>query len=620
MKEISFKDFVDISQPFTLIEKRGHVSCYQGAVHHLEALDDIHHLSEQSETDVVFALPYRVIRERGFEAKGDEPILAMTVERCLTLRREDFIHQLDDIPVTVDADITPSMSDAAYAEMIAAFQTNEIEGGNASQTTLSRYFSGTLNDFDMDVLLSVYRRLLCSRGQYMTVLFANVPDEQYIVGATPERHLEITGNESIMVPIAGTLRKGEGKGKADFEQRLDAFLNDPKEINELFQVMDEEMKLMGTIAPEGGTIYGPYMREIGAVVHTEYELVGKRCLHSMDALRLSVHAPTVVGSPMESAARIIHKYEPESRRYYSGEFGLYTRARNKQVNGDLDTAILIRSAEINGEGVFRIQAGGGLVRDSVPEEEAKESRAKAMGMLGILTGAAVTSESYMTDELMAKYEPVLQARNDYLSPFWQTKQNKYESAVRDLNGLKISIVNNEDDFAHMIGHMIRTSHADVRVTDTFDYDYDGDDCDILVLGPGPGDPNDRNHPRMAKLHAIAEKALAAGKPVLGVCLGHQVLAIQHDIAVEQQHQSTQGMQRDVSVFGEMRKLGFYNSFSPVYDAALDDRADFAYDLDDKNRLIAMRGRGFVGFQFHPESVMSYDGYDLLCDALISLIK
>ena len=77
MKEISFKDFIDISQPFTLIEKRGHVSCYQGAVHHLEALDDIHHLSEQSETDVVFALPYRVIRERGFEAKGDEPILAI---------------------------------------------------------------------------------------------------------------------------------------------------------------------------------------------------------------------------------------------------------------------------------------------------------------------------------------------------------------------------------------------------------------------------------------------------------------------------------------------------------------------------------------------------------------
>jgi len=623
MNSATFQSFIDITKPFAMIEKRDHVVCYQGQIHALDKLQDIHDLSEKAQTDIVFVLPYRVIRERGFEAKGDEPILAIAVERSVSFRREDFLSQLPDDPIALRGGVKASVGDNAYADMVAALQKKEIEGGNTSQTILSRHFSGDIDTFDIDKILSIYKRLLTSRGQYMTVLFADIDDNdfkqsRFIVGATPERHLEVTGNETVMIPIAGTLRKADGKGAEDFEQRLAAFLNDPKEINELFQVMDEEMKLMGTIAPEGGTINGPFMREIGAVVHTEYELVGKRCINSIDALRLSVHAPTVVGSPMESAARIIDKYEPESRRYYSGEFGLYTRARDQKPNGDLDTAILIRCAEIDGGGHFRIQAGGGIVRDSSPQGEAQESYAKAMGMLGILTGESVTTDRYLTPDLHAKYTPLLQSRNQFLSPFWQNKQNKYESDVFDLGHLKITIVNNEDDFAHMIGHMVRTSRADVRVVDTFEYQFADDDADIIILGPGPGDPNDREHPRMKKLHEITHQILGAEHPVLGICLGHQVISIQEGLIVKQQTQATQGMQRDVTVWGKQRKLGFYNSFSPVLSGIGDALEAIQYDLDDEERIVAMKGEGFTGFQFHPESVMSFDGYALLCEALLGL--
>lgn len=610
----------DTQKPFALIEKNGRIMACQGACFHIEKIIDIHELSLKTGLDVVFVLPYRVIRERGFEAHGDEPILAMVIERQWILPRQDFLNILPDVPVALDGSVTPSISDAAYADMVRALQAQEIEGGNISQTTLSRRFEGQLTPFNLDVVLSIYRRLLRCRGQYMTVLFANVdptnPDNShFIAGATPERHLEISGTETIMNPIAGTLRKED---RTQFGQHLNAFLNDPKEINELFQVIDEEMKMMGVIAPEGGTVHGPFLREIGAVVHTEYELVGKRSINSIDALRRTLHAPTVVGSPMESAARIIKKYEPDSRRYYAGEIGVYRCPRTTEPDGDLDCAILIRSAEIFGDGRFRVQAGGGLVRDSVPENEARESQAKAMGMVGILTGIAAVGEQWLDDGLRQQAAPILAQRNQFLSRFWMEAQNPYADAGQRLDHLRITILNNEDDFAFMIGHIIRPSKATIRVIDSLDFDDIEDDSHLVILGPGPGDPTDMTHPRMKRLQDIITSLKARDIPMIGICLGHQAIAVHEGLSVTRQAQSTQGMQRPVRVFGKPHRLGFYNSFSPVYDDAARARADMKFDLDDEQRIIALQGDRIIGFQFHPESVMSQDGGRLLFQALTIL--
>lgn len=620
----SFHSFINFNAPFAIIEKAGRVTFYQGDVHTLDCLEDIHTLSVHEGRDIVFALPYCAIRERGFDAIGDEPILAMSVKNSMTLDKADVISQIKDVPIILDGDITPSISDEDYIQIVKDFQVNEIGGGNTSQTTISRKFSGRVTGLNSDVLLSIYRKLLLSRGQYMTILFGNVnpvnpAESQYLIGATPERHIEVTGNETIMIPIAGTLRKED---KATFEARLEKFLNDPKEINELFQVVDEEMKIMGVVAPEGGDIYGPYLREIGAVVHTEYELVGKRCMNSIEALRRAMHAPTVVGSPMQSAARIIAKYEKISRRYYGAEIGVYYAPHNSNgranIYGDVDTAILIRTAEMFGDGVFHVQAGGGLVRDSVPKEEAKESRAKAMGMMGVMTGSSITTDEYLTADLRSKFAPLLAERNQRLSAFWMQRQNPYATSNHHLNGFKITIINNEDDFAYMIGHLIKASGAVVNVVDTFDYNAATDTSDILVLGPGPGDPTDMAHPRMKKLQDIIIAVNKINKPMLGICLGHQALAVSEGLTVSIQDESTQGMQRQVRVFGQMRRLGFYNSFSPVLNDVSRSRTDIKCDVDEKGRIIAMQGDRFIGFQFHPESVMSEDGNDVMYRALMIL--
>lgn len=613
----TFQQFINFNLPFAIIEKAGKVTCYQGNIHHLTCLDDIHDVSVRESRDVVFALPYHAIRERGFEALGDEPILAMTVTKSIAFEKADFIAQIPAVSVRLDGDIVPSISDDDYAALIAKFQEQEIGGGNVSQTTISRRFAGKVAGLDNAALLSIYRKLLQSRGQYMTILFGNVNVDdpvlsQYLIGATPERHIEVTGNETIMIPIAGTLRK---EGRETFEERLEKFLTDPKEVNELYQVVDEEMKIMGVVAPEGGEIFGPYLREIGAVVHTEYELAGKRCMNSIDALRRAMHAPTVVGSPMQSAARIIAKYEGQSRRYYAGEVGIYKTPRTPDRYGDIDTAILIRTAEMFGDGRFHVQAGGGVVRDSVPADEAKESRAKAMGLMGVMTGSSITSDEYLTPDLRAKYAPLLAQRNERLSTFWMQRQNPYVLKEHSLDGFRVTIINNEDDFAYMIGHMMKFFGAKVSVVDTFDFNAETDNADLIVMGPGPGDPTDMTHPRMRRIQDSLKIIKSQGKPILGICLGHQSLAVYEGIPVLRQPQSTQGLQRDVPVFGKMRRLGFYNSFSPVYGDVAKSQGSMTFDCDENGRIMAMRGDKFVGFQFHPESVMSEDGNDVMAEAV-----
>jgi phenazine biosynthesis protein phzE len=447
----------------------------------------------------------------------------------------------------------------------------------------------------------------------MTVLFCNHEKQQYIVGATPECHLEIKGDQTVMMPIAGTLRKED---RETFEQRLQSFLIDRREINELYQVTDEELKMMARICPNGGKIEGPYLKEIGNVVHTFYKLIGNRSPNSIESLRHTLHAPTVVGSPMESAARIISKYEPESRRYYAGEIGVYEYTGRDPVYdyGDLDTAILIRCAEVNKEGVFRIQAGGGLVRDSDPVSEVKENRAKASVIFDAFTGVSKQKGTYLTPDLHEKYYPTLMQRNKHLSQFWMNKQDSH----RKESNARITLINNEDDFCLMLAHVLMSFGCQTAVKDTFAYDRETDDSDIVLIGPGPGDINDEGNARMVRLRSILTDLKRDQKPLLGICLGHQALSMLEGINVVQQKQSSQGMSRTVWVFEQNYRLGFYNSFSAVFTKEVEGKPHLKVNLDDDGRIIAMEGPNFIGFQFHPESVMSEYGNDVLAQAVYRL--
>ena len=153
---------------------------------------------------------------------------------------------LDLLASLPNADIDefiPVQSDETYIRKVEEIQKNEISAGNICQMIFSRIL---LSDLTSDMTLgalTTYRNLLVQKGQYMTFLFSD-GRENIFVSATPEQHLSVDGDTIMMNPIAGTLPKGDTETLRD---RLAEFLSDPKEINELAQVLDEELKMMERI-------------------------------------------------------------------------------------------------------------------------------------------------------------------------------------------------------------------------------------------------------------------------------------------------------------------------------------------------------------------------------------
>ncbi len=592
------------TQAYALIEKHGKLTYYQGEFLELENLEAFSELHKTSKGPVVFVTPFSVAKSKGFETQGDEPILAIKVRLQRTID-PDF-GEACDLPIAFEKEITPNISDEDFAKAVAEVQQEEIGGGNASQVIISRKFLGKIEGMNHRVPLELFRRLLKQKGQYMTYLFSSGKG-QYFVGASPERQIEMKGGDVIKNPIAGTMPKGNVE---DFKKNLQEFLRDKKEINELAQVLDEELKMMAQICPKGGKIEGPLLRETGAVVHTEYNLVGHDGIEPIPALKESFHAPTLVGSPLESAFRIIKNREAESRRYYGGEFGVISNGHY------LDSAILIRTAELDADGNIAVQAGAGVVRDSVPEKEAIETKIKSEGLIKAIQGIEVGDSNHLEALPAEELKPLLQERNEFLSKFHFEDQFECQKEP-GLLGVKVTIINNEDNFARMIGHMAGHMGCVVNLVDTFDYDLKKDDSDIVVIGPGPGDINDSAHPRMKKVIEITDALLESSKPIIGLCLGHQALAKQMGMKVERQGISTQGLQREIDLFGKKEKVGFYNSFSPLNENV---PADLEIAIDDLGRVVAFKKEGLIGIQFHPESVMTQNGYDILKSFFIFLNK
>ena len=629
-----------IGRGIAIIAKNGKVAVFEGILQRFDTLEEIRMIRKEIGKAVIFLIPFNQIQERGteYEAHGTEPIIALLVndekegnvadyqrfrrgmnylvqlkakglEETETNRAELLLQcPPEHLNLKIPGGIQPSMSDEEFMEMVEAGKA-EIRAGNVSQVVLSRKFTGQLegplpNNREYIDPQAIFANIVEQRGQYMSFFIQF--EGRTIMAASPERHLEIRDGKVIMNPIAGTMKKGDF---ATFEKRLHEFLADPKETDELAQVLDEELKMMAVNCPRGGRVQGPYLRETGAVIHTEYLLEGESGIEPVAALRNTLHAPTLVGSPLASASRIIKAQETESRGYYGGEFGVI------DSDGSMDSAIAIRMLDLEHDGHFTVQAGAGIVKDSDPAKEAEETRLKAAGMLSMLSDDRPKDESYLDRVDMDLIQRILAGRNKHLSKFHLESQEGVKADVEELKGKKILIINNEDNFAHMLGHMVSHMGATVEVIDTFDYNPPIHlDADLVILGPGPGDINESEDARMDELHAITETLDHVSTPILGICLGHQALAKYNRMDVVRQDEPTQGMQKEVTLFGEKQKVGFYNSF------AVRGGADgVESDLDEKGNVIAMRSEKMEGFQFHPESVMSENGYEILRDALVRLI-
>lgn len=607
--------------PFALLRRDGaaHLEVFTGPVRAVERLADLPLAAGPAGPRTLALVPYRQIAERGFACVDDgAPLECLEVAAHAEVPLPAALAALPDTMIEAaggDFDI----SDGEYAEVVQRVLRDEIGRGEGANFVIHRTYTARVPGDPLTAALSALRRLLLGeRGAYWTFLVHT--GARTLVGATPERHVTVEDGLVMMNPISGTLRHTDGPAVREVLLR---FLADPKEIEELYMVLDEELKMMATVAEQGGQVVGPYLKEMAHLTHTEYLLAGRGSLDVRDVLRETMFAPTVTGSPMENACRVIARHERRGRGYYSGVLALL--GHDEQGRQTVDAPILIRTVEISPEGELRVPVGATLVRHSTAEGEVAETHAKAAGVLaalGLRPAAAPPNASdgpcRLADD--PQVQAALRARNRHLSRFWLEQRAPKAAVVAELAGRRALIVDAEDTFTGMLAHQLGALGLAVTLR-PWDRPGDVTGFDLVVAGPGPGDPTAFEDRKIARLRLLVADLLERGQPTLAVCLGHQVLAGLLGLRLHRRDAPYQGLQREIDLFGRARRVGFYSTFTAVTDA--DEIATrygpvrVARDAED-GAVHALQGRRFAGVQFHPESVLSQDGMAVLRDLLAHL--
>jgi phenazine biosynthesis protein phzE len=430
-----------------------------------------------------------------------------------------------------------------------------------------------------------------------------------------------------MNPISGTFRHPAGGATVE---TLTEFLESTKETEELFMVVDEELKMMSAVCSDGGRITGPHLKEMSRLTHTEYVLRGRSRLDPRDILRETMFAPTVTGSPMQNACTVITRHETTPRGYYSGVAALFTPRTDAILAGesthDLDAPILIRTAYLE-SGRLRVPVGATLVRHSDPYGEVSETHGKAAGVLGAIgavprdsapalpaaiDAAAIDEDAPTADPRPLADDPdiasLLGSRNARLASFWLNPQDAL-AAGGPFQGRTAIVVDAEDRFTTMLAHQLRHLGLAVKIVHWSEVtDTQVEDAELIVSGPGPGDPRDPRTPRMRRMREVVARRRASGRPLLAVCLSHQILADSLGISLAPLEAPHQGLQKTVDVFGTPASIGFYNTFTARVPAGTTrvGTAEIAADAVSGD-VYALRGPGFASIQGHLESILSRDG-------------
>lgn len=262
-----------------------------------------------------------------------------------------------------------NLSQKEFEEQV--LKTKElIKSGDVIQTVLSQRFSIPYEAPN----INLYRAIRAiNPSPYMFILEDN---EFSVVGASPEVHVRLTGDDVLIRPIAGTRPRGKNESlDRDLEVEL---LSDEKEKAEHLMLVDLARNDIGRVCEIGTVKAKEYMtiERYSHVMHIVSEVVGKLqpTLNAFDLLRATFPAGTVSGAPKVRAMQIISEFEKMQRNIYAGALGYFG------YQGNHDSCIAIRTAVIK-DNILHLQAGAGIVADSVPENEFHETINKATGIL-----------------------------------------------------------------------------------------------------------------------------------------------------------------------------------------------------------------------------------------------
>ncbi|GAB3442533.1 anthranilate synthase [Streptomonospora sediminis] len=327
--------------------------------------------------------------------------------------------------------------------------------------------------------------------------FFNLGEGEYLVGASPEMFVRVSGapgqaQRVETCPISGTIRRGEDAlGDAD---NIRTLLTSAKEESELTMCTDVDRNDKSRVCEPGSVrVIGRrqiemYSRLIHTVDHIEGRLRPE--FDALDAFLTHMWAVTVTGAPKTWAMRFIERHETTPRRWYGGAVGVIG------FDGSMNTGLTLRTAHIR-DGVATVRVGATLLHDSDPDAEERETFLKARALL----------ETLALDDTGAAPGP-------------QHPGTEAEPAPAPAGGgMRVLLVDYEDSFVNTLADYVRRHGAEVT---TLRHGFDPALLDTLapdlvVLSPGPGVPADFGAAE------LLDQLDSRGLPVFGVCLGLQAM-------------------------------------------------------------------------------------------------
>tara|TARA_B110000014_G_scaffold149647_1_gene104335 strand:+ start:1147 stop:2505 length:1359 start_codon:yes stop_codon:yes gene_type:complete len=274
------------------------------------------------------------------------------------------------------SEISSNMNEEKFTNIVEKAK-KYIYDGDVFQVVLSRKFSfEATGDY-----LKVYEKLRAlNPSPYLYHLKMN---QKVIIGSSPEMLIRVTDDQVETFPIAGTRKITENEEKND--EMREELINDEKELAEHTMLVDLGRNDIGRVC-DYGTVHVKELMEVKRFSHVQHmvtHVIGKlsKKFDMYDAFRAVFPAGTVSGAPKVRAMEIIDELEPESRGPYAGAVGYFS------FNGCCDFAIAIRSIFADGKSGF-VQAGAGIVFDSIPKSELDETEHKANAMITALKEAS----------------------------------------------------------------------------------------------------------------------------------------------------------------------------------------------------------------------------------------
>jgi anthranilate synthase len=434
--------------------------------------------------------------------------------------------------------------------------------------------------------------------------FLNLGDGEYLVGASPEMYVRVTGDRVETCPIAGTVPRGANP-LADAEN-IRELLTSAKDESELTMCTDVDRNdksricVPGSVQVIGRRQIELYSRVIHTVDHVEGRL--RPGFDALDAFLTHMWAVTVTGAPKTWAMQFIEDHEASPRRWYGGAVGVLG------FDGSMNTGLTLRTAHIRG-GLASVRTGATLLFDSDPAAEERETRLKARALLEVLAEADAAAAQAGQGKL-AQQNP---------SPDSSSPGQLAPGAEPPAAGLRVLLVDHQDSFVHTLAGYFSEQGATVTTLRAgFDPSLlDHYAPDLVVLSPGPGRPADFDCSR------LLDELDARRIPAFGVCLGLQAMVEHAGGSLRLLAMPSHGKPGTVRVTGGALFAGLpaeftagrYHSLHATADqvrggfavTAVTTDPSFPASAGEVVMAIEDPDTGRWAVQFHPESILTASG-------------